>query len=104
MANDPEGEAEVNDTPMDCQSRRTERSILPAERMQEREVQAILACGRSATLHSPAAKVSVQFMMQRFINEMSTPPVTMRFLIFMSKYRSHCAQASLAREPKDANR
>ena len=38
-ANDPEGEAVVNDSPGDCQSRRTDRSIFSAEKMQDREVQ-----------------------------------------------------------------
>ena len=32
----PEGEAEVNDSPVDCQSRRTDRSIFSAEKIQER--------------------------------------------------------------------
>ena len=38
-ANNSEGEAGVNDTPGACQSRRTDRSIFSAEKMQERVVQ-----------------------------------------------------------------
>ena len=35
-ANNPEGEAVVNDSPVDCQSRRTDRSIFSAEKIQDR--------------------------------------------------------------------
>ena len=35
----PEGEAVVNDSPVGCQSRRTNRSIFTAVKMQDREVQ-----------------------------------------------------------------
>ena len=38
-ANDPKGEAVVNDSPGDCQSRRTDRRIFSAEKMQDRVVQ-----------------------------------------------------------------
>jgi len=34
-----EGETVVNDSPVDCQSRRTDRSIFVATKMQDREVQ-----------------------------------------------------------------
>ena len=35
-AHNPEGEAVVNDSPVGCQSRRTDRSIFSAEKMQDR--------------------------------------------------------------------
>ena len=35
-ANNSKGEAEVNDSPADCQSRRADRSIFSAEKMQDR--------------------------------------------------------------------
>lgn len=35
-ANNPKGEAVVNDSPVDCQSRRTDRNIFSAEKMQDR--------------------------------------------------------------------
>ncbi len=35
-ANNTEGEAVVNDSPVDCQSRRTDRSIFSAEKIQDR--------------------------------------------------------------------
>ena len=38
-ANNTEGEAVVNDSPVDCQSRRADRSIFSAEKMQDRVVQ-----------------------------------------------------------------
>ena len=37
--NNTEGEAVVNDSPVDCQSRRADRSIFSAEKMQDRVVQ-----------------------------------------------------------------
>ena len=38
-ANNSKGEAVVNDSPADCQSRRADRSIFSAEKMQDRAVQ-----------------------------------------------------------------
>ena len=38
-ANNPKGETVVNDSPADCQSRRADRSIFSAEKMQDRAVQ-----------------------------------------------------------------
>ena len=38
-ANNSKGEAVVNDSPADCQSRRADRSIFSAEEMQDRMVQ-----------------------------------------------------------------
>ena len=35
-ANNPEGEVVVNDSPVDCQSHRTDRSIFSAEKIQDR--------------------------------------------------------------------
>ena len=38
-ANNPKGETVVNDSPADCQSRRADRNIFSAEKMQDRAVQ-----------------------------------------------------------------
>ena len=48
-ANNPEGEVVVNDSPVDCQSHRTDRSIFSAEKIQDRwfKVSAAVSVGAS---------------------------------------------------------
>ncbi len=54
-ANNTEGEAVVNDSPVDCQSRRTDRSIFSAEKIQDRWFKSF-----SRNQHCEPKKISVR--------------------------------------------